>query len=787
MSPYRHDPSAWAIDFASGLSAGLVGVWLADALSVLDAWILLLAGVEIGALGDAKPSVALSAHDHWALHAVTAFGDVLGLAVAFVLALLAARKISGMVGVLSASVAFWTAVPVMAELVRLVWDGRGHAATLIQSVGLPIGGEIGQSMIAVAASVGIIFGLASTWRRQSVHALWALALPTIGLGLLWPAARLQGDWFERVGLNWLPTALAAVVCIASLRRLDESPPIGLKACVSLAVVGAFALAVPVPEPQFSTAPREISWTRAQSGGWNVRFEDGRFSVADREAWTNRADARLAAWRERLGMANSETPLGVHVVATERAFRDVAKVRRGGDAYFASVDGPAVLLASPDPVPEDPRSEPLIAMLRHWGPPASTAVALAIARYALGGFRGSTLAEAAERIVCEEGGHSVATVLGADDRFRSPLSRDALAGEWVRRVVERHGTGALAQLYRLPVAEAITLCPDCTPVCREESVPARPMATDVGGYWKGVSFSHEVRGGRGYGTESAGRELHAIADSGANAIALVPYAFTRAPDETSIRTRTLETDVRLQRSVRQARSLGLKILLKPHLWAGPRFHGDIAFEDKGRFDTWFDDYRRWMLHFARFAEVHSLDGLSVGNELAGLTVHENDWRSLIADVRRIYRGPVTYSAHWREEVERVGFWDSLDWIGVNFYFPIADRGDRPAVDAPKIRSAARRIEELRGRFDKPILFTEVGFPALATAAVRPWEENASALDTSLQAECYAAWFETFAEFPGVKGMFWWKWRSDGRGGPFDTSHSPVGKPALTVLQDWFGRL
>jgi hypothetical protein len=110
-----------------------------------------------------------------------------------------------------------------------------------------------------------------------------------------------------------------------------------------------------------------------------------------------------------------------------------------------------------------------------------------------------------------------------------------------------------------------------------------------------------------------------------------------------------------------------------------------------------------------------------------------------------------------------------------------------LDASRVEAVQARIHAVAERFGKPILFTEVGFPALKTAASRPWEENSSGLDAALQRQCYDAWFHHFSQHPNVAGMYWWKWPTHGRGGPFDTSHRPVGKPALEVLRTWFAKL
>lgn len=134
-----------------------------------------------------------------------------------------------------------------------------------------------------------------------------------------------------------------------------------------------------------------------------------------------------------------------------------------------------------------------------------------------------------------------------------------------------------------------------------------------------------------------------------------------------------------------------------------------------------------------------------------------------------------------------FWDALGYIGVNFYFPIASKGASPSPESPELRTATRTIESVHVRFGKPGLFTEVGFPALETAAARPWEENNSALDLKLQARCYSVWFESFATQRHVAGMFWRRWPCHGRGSPFDSLNQPLAKPAMGVLKGWFGRL
>ena len=40
-------------------------------------------------------------------------------------------------------------------------------------------------------------------------------------------------------------------------------------------------------------------------------------------------------------------------------------------------------------------------------------------------------------------------------------------------------------------------------------------------------------------------------------------------------------------------------------------------------------------------------------------------------RAVYKGKLTYAANWDGEFEEVAFWDALDVIGVQAYFPLTE--------------------------------------------------------------------------------------------------------------------
>lgn len=314
------------------------------------------------------------------------------------------------------------------------------------------------------------------------------------------------------------------------------------------------------------------------------------------------------------------------------------------------------------------------------------------------------------------------------------------------------------------------------------------------FQRGVTLAHEgFRSNEGYGSGAAFQQLVRLKKLGANSVTLVPYGFTRAPEETDVRwTGTDETDDRVARTIREARRLGLATVLKPQLWTRGRWTGEIAFTDRAAFRLWMASYRGFILHYARLAELERADLLVIGTELGGLTLPgpsglsgETEWRALIREVRKVYSGPLTYAANWGREFETLGFWDELDFLGVNFYYPLAAPGEQPRAGSPRLKELGRMLEGMSRKHRKPVLFTEVGYAASAAAAAEPWKEETAPLDPAMQARCYEVVFQSFYRERWLAGLYWWKWPSPGRGSAEDPSFSPLGKPALQVLERWYG--
>jgi hypothetical protein len=145
---------------------------------------------------------------------------------------------------------------------------------------------------------------------------------------------------------------------------------------------------------------------------------------------------------------------------------------------------------------------------------------------------------------------------------------------------------------------------------------------------------------------------------------------------------------LTRPIAEAHRLGLKIMIKPHLayWHSPfSWRGAIEFETEEEWDRFFTTYGAWVSELARICA--DADAFVVGTELDRTVAHEARWRSIIEQVRRCTDAPLTYAANW-DAYQRVPFWDALDVIGVQAYFPLVEQDGLP--DARQLEASWRRI-------------------------------------------------------------------------------------------------
>lgn len=313
------------------------------------------------------------------------------------------------------------------------------------------------------------------------------------------------------------------------------------------------------------------------------------------------------------------------------------------------------------------------------------------------------------------------------------------------------------LSALVLAGLLTVLP-----AQDESVSQAPEPV------RGITVS-TPGSGRDWGSDEMVETLRDIKRLGGNWVTIHPYASIsdghgrRGLPEGQVRMRgDLDPSAppeSLARPIREAHALGLKILIKPHLaYWGTRFswRGEIDFDSDEAYQRFFESYERWIVQLARVCK--GADAFVVGTELDKTLGHEEEWRAIITKLRAVTDGPLTYAANW-DAYQKVPFWDALDVIGIQAYFPITEE---PTDDEELLQRGWRAVMKEVNRYgaaqNRNVVFTELGYTRSRHAPVRPWdyktEEGAEA--QRIQEACLRVALETIEGESRVAGGFLWKW-------------------------------
>lgn len=299
----------------------------------------------------------------------------------------------------------------------------------------------------------------------------------------------------------------------------------------------------------------------------------------------------------------------------------------------------------------------------------------------------------------------------------------------------------------------------------------------------------------YGTPESDASLKEMSKIGVKWVAIVTTWYQDKCSTTSIfPSKDSPTDESVIHAIKTIHSLGMKVMIKPHLdlldLSEGSWRGEITCINEADWKTWFESYRDFILHYAKMAEENKAEMLCIGTELTSVaTIRGEAWKEIVINpVRNVYKGPLTYAANWNAEYSIVPFWDALDYVGIDAYFPLSEN-KRPTLDEIKKgwEEWTREIEAFQKKVNKPIIFPEVGYCSGLGTTRTPWEEitNGDRLDLDLQADCYRALFETFWNKEWFYGVYWWRWGTNARfGGPINKGFSPQNKPAQEVAADWY---
>jgi hypothetical protein len=262
------------------------------------------------------------------------------------------------------------------------------------------------------------------------------------------------------------------------------------------------------------------------------------------------------------------------------------------------------------------------------------------------------------------------------------------------------------------------------------------------------------------------------------------------------TEIIERNLRWVNKINKIKEKGFKVFVKPHVWLDTTpedtWRSDIYPVTKEGMIKWQNDYKEFILRYARIAEEADADMFCVGAELTRLSLEQPEyWENLIDEIKSVYSGELTYAANWYEEYENIRFWDKLDYIGVQAYFPLSDKV-YPSYEELEI-GWERHLSSLKGvskQYERPIIFTEIGYKSHSEAGMKPWEwTNYSNPDTTKYSEetqynCYKAFYNKVWNEKWFYGAHLWQFRENYRKNEYDMDFSPQEKLAEKVIQEGF---
>lgn len=284
---------------------------------------------------------------------------------------------------------------------------------------------------------------------------------------------------------------------------------------------------------------------------------------------------------------------------------------------------------------------------------------------------------------------------------------------------------------------------------------------------------------------------------ANYAAIMPFGFIRELSHPEIIFNTDrqwfgETKIGVKQYVEGLQKHEIKIMIKPQIWVRRgAFTGGVKMTSEADWKVLENSYSKFILEYAEVAEEVNAEVFCIGTELETFIDNRpNYWKELIVEIRKVYKGKLTYAANWNE-YERTPFWNQLDFIGIDAYFPVSDE-QMPTVEACRLGWLKHKptIKSFSERHNKPILFTEFGYRSVDFAGKEPWksDRDLNAVNLEAQTNTMQVLLDEFWHEPWFAGGFVWKWFHNHKksGGIHDDRFTPQNKPVEALIKAQYSK-
>ncbi len=299
-----------------------------------------------------------------------------------------------------------------------------------------------------------------------------------------------------------------------------------------------------------------------------------------------------------------------------------------------------------------------------------------------------------------------------------------------------------------------------------------------------------------GFKESMRNLKAMGGTHVNFV--IPYYQSNTQSTDIGRGWNTPTDESLIAGIQYVKSIGLQAQISIYLETySHEWRAYINPQGTNR-ATWYRNYGDVLVYYGRIGEQQGVALFQLGAEMVNVSSgsfassNTTRWNEMIARVRQVYSGKLTYSANraqpdeWANEAPNIGFWDKMDYIGISAYYRL-DNGDGSpeAVKNQWLWIDNNYLKPLE-RFGKPLLFTEVGYRSVDNARFYPWDHSIGGpYDPEEQTNLYKGLFEYWNGVPRMGGIVIWWWSSNPQyGGSGNTDYTPQNKPVQDVIKQWW---
>jgi len=267
-----------------------------------------------------------------------------------------------------------------------------------------------------------------------------------------------------------------------------------------------------------------------------------------------------------------------------------------------------------------------------------------------------------------------------------------------------------------------------------------------------------------------------------------------------------SDESLEYIINKLHKRGFKVFFEPVVNLKHQKRGEwMGIIRPNDWDAWFESYSKFIEHYAKLAQKNEVEQFVIGVELTSTHKYKEKWEQIIDNVRKHYQGIVVFVSNF-DTYETVPFWDKLDAIAMNFYFPVNRREEwyQPWAEVkheyhdPSYEDLLEgwelwvdTLDKWQKKMNKPILVTEAGYPSQRGSSYQPWSWYLGESNFEEQYLAYKALYEVWSKkqivngkFHGgnyIQGIYFFHWADEKP--DHDRSYIPSDE-AKSIIREWF---